>query len=92
VKGLAIYTIVIFGLALFGCLTTDTSGIEWLGMIMLTPILVFAMLYIIKDAKKVQPTVYTRQLIICSNCHMQNLPTSSFCYSCGNVLQQRGVI
>lgn len=49
-KGLAIYTLVVYGLALLGvAVESDSNGV--LGMILLIPVVVFAIMYLVKDNK-----------------------------------------
>jgi hypothetical protein len=88
-KGLAIYTIIIFGLIIAACLATETTFVQWLGVLMMLPILAFAILYLVKDNKgknRILPIPYTQPLKSCANCHKECLPASSYCGFCGTIL------
>jgi len=50
-KGLSIYTIIIYGLGTLG-LVSDPDYYTFLGWVALTPIFVLAILYLVKDAKE----------------------------------------
>jgi hypothetical protein len=50
-KGLAIYTIVLYGVFILGALS-DISREYIIGMIALLPIFIFAILYLIKDNRR----------------------------------------
>ncbi len=54
-KGLAIYTIIMFGLMILACFTMETTASQLIGLLMLSPMLVFAILYLVKDKKKSTP-------------------------------------
>jgi hypothetical protein len=88
-KFLAWYTIVIYGLALLGCFTSPTSGFQWLGMIMLAPMLIFAILYLVKtkNEKKEQAQPFIPgENKFCSWCGTKNHITSAYCSFCGKGL------
>jgi hypothetical protein len=50
-KGLSIYTIIIYGLGTMG-LFSEPDYYTFIGWIALTPIFIFAILYLVKDAKE----------------------------------------
>lgn len=88
-KGLAIYIIVLFGLMIIACFTTETTSMEWLGILMLSPMLVFAILYLVKNKRnkeKILPIPYTQPFKSCTNCHKECLSISSYCGFCGTIL------
>ena len=59
-KGLAIYTIVMYGLAMLGILY-EPSAEGFIGLLALAPMLAMGILYLVRDAQKRKATIPSQQ-------------------------------
>lgn len=84
-KVLAWYTIILYSLCIVGMVIDlqDTNIITILGLIMLAPVFIFAILYLVYN-KSSAPILAPMPTILCGRCHALNKVTSAYCFNCGS--------